>query len=97
MIYIDNYENNNENTNVDFLISQIEFFEDDINDSESFYSNIYKELSDQLKLNNIQIKIDFEKLENLYPKDNVIENIYIPQRCKYFIENQLKILNKFNF
>ncbi len=99
MIYIDKH--NNENVDVDVLISEIEFFKDAINEPERFYSEIHAELFDQLKWNNIQININFAKLENLYPKDNEFEDIsnelYIPQRCEYFVENQLKILDKFNF
>lgn len=103
MEYVDNQENNNENTDINNLISQLEYFKDNINDSEWFYRNIYYEIKNQLKYNNIKIEINFNMLEIFYPRltkeDTEIgyENMYIPKRCNYFIEKQLKVLEKLDF
>lgn len=44
MEYVDNQENNNENTDINNLIFQLKYFKDNINDSEWFYRNIYYEI-----------------------------------------------------
>lgn len=102
MEYIKNY---NKYSNIENKIFQIEDFNYFISiDYELwFYEAIYDEIKFQLKWKNVKIKINFEKLEQLYPREikvdlkEIYENMYIPQRNENFIVKQLKILNKFNF